>query len=76
MGFHLPARTSAALATLAVLTASALAATVGVSVVPPSAAAPDPGCTAATDLTTLVPGAPLHGLTVSRARPRRPSPAR
>lgn len=60
MGIHLPVRTLAALA------ASALAAALGASVVSPSAAAPDPGCTPATDLTTLAPGAALHGLTVSR----------
>lgn len=60
MGIHLPVRTFAALAV------SALAATLGFSVVSPSSAAPDPGCTPATDLTTLAPGASLHGLTVSR----------
>ena len=60
MGIHLPVRTFAA------LTVSALAAALGVSVVAPSSAAPDPGCISATDLTTLAPGDPLHGLTVSR----------
>ncbi|MCB0896242.1 MAG: hypothetical protein KDB43_12845, partial [Nocardioidaceae bacterium] len=49
----------------AALAASAVAAAIGVSTAAPGAAVVDPGCPAATDLTALAPGAPLHGLTVS-----------
>ena len=59
MSIHLHARTLAALAT------SALVAALGAAAVPSGAAAPAPGCVPPTDLTTLAPGAVLHGLTVS-----------
>lgn len=49
----------------AVLAASAVVAAIGVSTAAPGSATTDPACPSATDLTTLTPGAPLHGLTVS-----------